>query len=364
MIINTKKMKPIIILMLFIWPGFSAMAQDSSSSKTSHAVAPAKTLKPFGPEPDPAIQVSRYIRRMLQDKSGNIWFGTQGDGACRYDGKDFVYFKREDGFSGEVVRAMLQDEQGDIWFATNGGVSRYEAASGRFFNLTVKDGLLHPQVWCMIKDKKGMFWFGTEGGVNRYDPVSGVVSAFPIPPADIKDFPNAYPAPKLVNCMLQDKDGNIWFGTIGSGVFRYDGASLVNISVKDSLCDPFVQTMIQDQAGNLWFGTRFGGLSRYDQRTEKFRTFTRKEGLNSQFIWVLYEDKGGKLWIGTAGGGLYAYDPVSAQFTNYVEHAGLANLYVQSLMVDVHGVLWVGTSGGVFRMFGEMFYNFTKNDGC
>ncbi len=68
-----------------------------------------------------------------------MWFGTNGDGVCRYDGMSLTYLSVEEGFGGRAVRGILQDEGGAIWFATNGGVSRYE--SGLFTKYTVAIGL-------------------------------------------------------------------------------------------------------------------------------------------------------------------------------------------------------------------------------
>jgi len=84
----------------------------------------------YGPLPNPIVQISKHIYNIFQDKAGNIWFATEGDGVCRYNGKSYNYFTTQNGLSGDAVRSILQDEKGNVWFATNRGVSRYD---GRFF---------------------------------------------------------------------------------------------------------------------------------------------------------------------------------------------------------------------------------------
>jgi len=317
--------------------------------------------KVFGPKNNPETQISQYIRRMFQDKSGNIWFGTNGDGVCRYDGKNYVYFSPTDlrsGFGGEAVRGIIQEENGNIWFATNHGVTRFDGS--KFVNFTENDGLANNQVWSILKDKSGKLWFGTEGGVSVFDGKN--FTNFTLPEANLKDFPAAYPASKLINAIFQDNAGNIWFGSNGNGVYKYDGKSIENISDKNGLCNNFVQCITQDKNGNLWFGTRFGGMSRYDGKN--FTTFNDKNGLKNNFVWTFYEDKSGKLWIGNAGGGLTRYD--GKKFTNYMENEGLLNRFVQSLLEAKDGKFWVGTSGGAFTFDGTIFTNITKpvTDGC
>src|SRR5689334_8316025 len=66
-----------------------------------------------------------------------------------------------------------------------------------------------------------------------------------------------------------------------------------------------VQCSLQDKAGNLWFGTTENGLYKYDGKS--FSQFLMANGLNSNNIYCLLEDKEGKIWIGTEAG-LCLYD--------------------------------------------------------
>jgi ligand-binding sensor domain-containing protein len=345
----------------------------------------AGSLLFYDPLPQSTLQISQYIRRMFQDRSGNIWFGT-GDGLARYDArrndfvsqsKPLVYFTVKEGFSGRAVRGIVEDRNGNLWFATDAGVYRYDGKSFEHFN--TMNGRGNDQVWSILIDKSGSVWCGTEAGVYRSDGKSHAnglpaFTPFPLPEADLTNQPHAYPAPRLVNSIFQDKAGNIWFGTNGLGVYRYDGTSfsdgkprLTNFSEKDGLCNNFVQCIVQDNSNGehkdeLWFGTRFGGMSRFNGAS--FTNFTTKEGLSSNFVWTFLQDNSGgtpngDLWIGSAGGGLMLYD--GKTFRHFTEVDGLPNRHVQSLLKDEDGRLWVGTSGGAFRFDGKSFINVTRN---
>ncbi len=313
--------------------------------------------------PSNSAQVSQYIRRIFQDKAGNLWFGTNGDGVCRYDGESLQYFTPKEGFGGDAVRGIVQDESGNLWFATNGGVSRYDGKS--FTNFTMNDGLSHNEVWSIARDKSGILWFGTEGGVSRYD--GKIFTDFPLPEADLREFPEAFPKPKLVNCIFQDKTGKLWFASNGGGVYCYDGKTVTNISEKDGLSNNFVQCIIEDKHGNIWFGTRFGGVSRYDGKS--FTNFTVENGLINNFVWTMLEDRAGDIWFGTIGAGAVRYN--GKTFTTYSQPDGLTNTYIQSIAEDTNGGLWFGASGGLFRYVGnsigrsrrdgKSFINVTRN---
>lgn len=331
--------------------------------------------------PEPAPQISQYIRRMFQDGHGNIWFGTNSDGLARYDPrlnntvsleKPLAYFKAQDGFRGLAVRGIAEDRNGDLWFATDAGVFRYDGKS--FEQFDGKDGLGSNEVWSLLIDNSGTVWCGTMEGVYRNDRknhTSGLpaFTPFPLPAADLSRQPGAYPAPKLVNSIYQDKAGDIWFGTNGNGVYRYDGTSspdgkphLTHFTEKDGLCNDVVQCIVQDDSkgehkGEMWFGTRFGGMSRFNGTS--FKSFTTREGLSDNFIWTFLQDPNGDLWIGSAGGGLMLYD--GRTFRHFTQADGLTNRHVQSLLRDKTGRLWVGTSGGAFRFDGKSFVNVTRD---
>ena len=95
-----------------------------------------------------------------------------------------------------------------------------------------------------------------------------------------------------VGCGFQDKTGNLWFGTLNEGVYRYDGKFFTQFTKKDGLNDNCVNEIIEDREGNLLFGTP-AGICKYDGKT--FAPFTDNKLMNSISISSLLEDKDGKL---------------------------------------------------------------------
>src|SRR5690606_656421 len=103
-------------------------------------------------------------------------------------------------------------------------------------------------------------------GLCRYNPEEGAkFTAFTLPQADVSN-PKPRFSTKLVSSIMQDKSGNLWFGTDGVGVYKYDpsaketdGKRFTHITMKDGLCDNSIVSIIEDSAGNIWFSSRFGG---------------------------------------------------------------------------------------------------------
>ena len=243
---------------------------------------------------------------------------------------------------------VLQNEKGETIFDADG--QPYILGDGgrsNFTNLTTDEGLALDAVTCSLLDKFGNLWFGTlGGGVSRYDGHS--FHTFTI----AQGLAN-----NNVRSIIEDKTGNFWFGTYG-GVSRYDGRSFRTFTTAHGLAHNDVTSITEDKAGNLWFGTRDGGVSRYDPSASlrtgspSFRTFTTAHGLAHNDVTSITEDKAGNLWFGTRDGGVSRYDPSASlragshSFRTFTTAQGLAHNHVRSIIEDKMGHLWFGTEGG------------------
>ena len=177
--------------------------------------------------------------------------------------------------------------------------------------------------------------------------------------------------------VLEDKKGNFWFGSIGSGVYYYDGKSFKNFITKDGLANNVVTNIYEDKTGKIWFGTE-GGASIYDGKS--FRNIKMKEttpptDADSVHVsvyqrrlpdihWMhndvnsIIEDKKGKFWFGTRGNA-FIYD--GKTFTTLTNNDGKAFTNVRSIIEDKRGNIWLGGNDGLWRFDGISFTNFSKS---
>ncbi len=288
------------------------------------------------------------VKSILEDKDGNIWFGTNGGGVSRYNGESFTHLTEKEGLSNNIVRSIIEDRIGNLWFGTDGGgVSRYNGES--FTHLTEKEGLSNNSVYSIKEDKIGNLWFGTNAGVCKYDGES------------FTHFTEKEGlSSNRVLSILEDKAGNLWFGTDGGGVSRYNGESFTHFTVREGLSNNSVFSIIEDKIGNLWFSTWGGGVSKYNGKF--FTHFTEKEGLSNNHVTSILKDIAGNLWFGTHGGGVCKYNGNS--FTHYTEKEGLGSNWVLCILEDKAGNLWFSNGGeGVSRYDGQSFTHFTEKEG-
>jgi ligand-binding sensor domain-containing protein len=244
-----------------LWFGTDAgICRYDGKTFTSFSVAEAGS----GPYPKNLKQVGC----ILQDKTGNFWFVTLNHGVYRYDGKSFTNF-----LPSQVLVCILEDKKGNIWVGSwsHGGVYRYDGKSFTNFN-----GLSDDMIKCMLEDKAGNIWIGTrDNGVDRYDGKS------------ITNFSeNDGLCSNDVSCIFEDNNGNLWFGsdfteggTKRGDAYFYNGKSFKNATANNVLTEkgglPYtVMTIVEDNKSNLWFGSRGGFLFRYDGKS--FTDFSEK----------------------------------------------------------------------------------------
>jgi ligand-binding sensor domain-containing protein len=67
------------------------------------------------------------INAIHEDRLGNIWFATSGNGLIKYDGLVPVSYKRYNGFPSDTVNCIGEDKYGNLWFGIPGkGVAEYK----------------------------------------------------------------------------------------------------------------------------------------------------------------------------------------------------------------------------------------------
>ncbi|WP_276131646.1 ligand-binding sensor domain-containing protein [Polluticoccus soli] len=309
------------------------------------------------------------IHCSLQDKAGNLWFGTTGEGVYRYDGKSFTQFTTNDGLSGNTVWSVLEDRSGNIWFGTDNGASRFDGATitrvpvalSISSDLTLssasgKNPYEKNEVWSMMQYKDGTILFGSRDGMYRYNGRS--FSRF----LDDKNIINSEGLNlKMVDCMIQDKAGNIWFASgmlPGSeGLIKYDGKSLTRYRPGG---EGWIRYVVEDRRGGLWIGTRHNGVWRYDGKD-----FTRFMEGNDIGLAALV-DNAGNVWFSggeksdgySSDGNVWLYD--GATLKNIAANS-VGNYGVWTMLEDKAGNIWFGTRNtGLYRYDGKTFTSFSE----
>lgn len=320
-------------------------------------------------QPSDTDRIAQYVVEMYQDKQGSLWFGTMNKGVARYDGQQLTYFSTKDGLPSNSVSSFAEDGEGNLWAGTHAGVCKFDGKV--FAKVNIGEPLnagqkRSPLAWASVTtDRKGGVWASAGRKAFRFDGQSFNEFKVPIVNQEIASF--AIVAGR-VSLKMQDRKGNLWFGTDGAGAFKFDGKAFTQFTKKDGLCSNNVTSIMEDKQGRIWFTciqsyqprmTGDGGVCRYDGET--FTRFPKIKGLSENDVYTIYETNVGHIWIGATGVGVYRYDGNSFTLFNQTDRQHWTrNFGLQSMLEDQSGTLWFGFSGGLFRFNGKSFFNIDK----
>jgi ligand-binding sensor domain-containing protein/signal transduction histidine kinase len=319
------------------------------------------------------------IKSLLQTGDGTVWAGTVG-GIDRMTGGRFVQVPQISG----TVRCLYQTLDGTLWIGTIGhGLWRY--ADGAF-NRFDQGGLLPSKtVLSVFEDDARQIWVGTQEGLVRLSKTP--VSLFPLPGGSDPDYTTisasadgaiwvvsthvfiirdgvvrSYSFPQLartpVRSVFRARDGSLWIGTDGDGVYHLSGKAVRHYAAPAMLSNNFVRVFLEARDGTIWVGMD-DGLSHISQGS--VRNYGVRDGLAYFSTRALLQDRNGDLWIGTEKGVSHMHDGI---FIQDAVTKALEQEKVWSILQDTTGALWFGTRNhGLFHYAQGRMVQYTTAQG-
>ena len=157
-------------------------------------------------------------------------------------------------------------------------------------------------------------------------------------------------------CMLQDSEGFMWFGSL-DGLYRYDGSKfkVFRNELDDSTTISYnmVFDLLEDRHGDIWVATE-SGLNRFNKKTETFTRFYHNQqepnSILADEISCLAEDKNGTLWVGTYEG-FCKFNRDNETFTSYRISSWFPDksVYIEDLSGHDTGYLWISSMSSKYR---------------
>lgn len=255
------------------------------------------------------------VSTLAADNRGNLWIGTWGAGIAVMnlqqpgriiplvvDAKHQPFLN----FAGVLVYDPIND---GMWLGTNDGL---------FFYDLKRQQLIEPFKGCLnvrgcigsLITPEGKLLMGCVQGmveINLKSRSRGK-SEFAVEYHPYKlDAPESGVIDKILSFCLA-KDGKIWLGSNGYGLYCYnynkEGKTYVkSFTTNNGLANNTVKGIVEDNQGMLWIATD-NGLSIFNPKTETFSSYSRKDGLlSSQFYFNgAIRDAKGKIYLGTDEG--------------------------------------------------------------
>ena len=317
------------------------------------------------------------IRTFCEDRSGNLWVGTDGGGLNKTIGyrKGFHTYRYETDENNNlrqlIVLSITEDQYGEIWFGTQqNGIFRLNRKSEEFTRYP------HPKasnVTSLFHDGRGTLWVGTfADGVWKLDSETSTFSQFLV--NDRNPFTSEkHPSYVIsITSIVADKFGSIWFGcpmgimkyTTSTGDFQHYGHTNDDSL---SMSPGSVYSIYIDSQNRVWVGTAIG-LNRFDQATEQFVRFFHEPEDPASFSQnqfnSIYQDDTGTIWVGTYGG-FAKLNEINNSFKFYTKKNGLPSNRIWGLVGGNNGNIWISSEKGIskYNIQTGQFRNFDTDDG-
>lgn len=307
---------------------------------------------------------------VYQDHKGLIWLAIESVGLCKFDGENFIIYRKSETDSNTISNnfplCIDEDESGDLWVGTTEGLNKFDREKGVFHRYlstnNAENSIPNNYITDLHVDSHNNVWIATQKGLSKYTTSRNEFKNLLVGEVE---YTSGLPA--LISTFYEDELGNIWIGSYSSGLFLIDNKTNVrhtsDSSYKltitrhwfpvDSLEHKVnhnyaVQQICQFDKNSLLLG-KIDGLYQFDFVSEKFTKYNLSRGLSveNSTVSALFRDNSGKIWIGYATDGLLYINPATNE--EYYFDAdiylpnGLRSNTIRDIFQDHSGLMWIAT---------------------
>lgn len=281
-----------------------------------------------------------YIKDILLDDEGNIWFASQSNGIAVLRDQAFTFHKEVAGIiAPEITSVCLKGN--DYWLGTRKGQLIWsdgdEVSLQKVYSQA--DGLPMESISALWQDEQANLYIGTESsGLFKLDRSN----------ARIRQF---FRADNSLGNMINAIDGDsnsIWVAT-NDGIYQvgYSGQLTGHQSTKTGLPHNVINDVLLSQNGCIWIATRGSGLYCINRPQEEFQDYIMEGDPKLEFT-CLAEDGEGNIWAGTYEDGAFKFT-LDAPVIYSVDQ-GLKAKYTYAIDIDPKGFVWVGHRLGLSKI--------------
>ncbi len=315
---------------------------------------------------------------IIKDHENNLWIHPKGGGFSFYneeaDELEAFYNKANDPqkkFS-NILHDALFDRQGNLWMSTRThGLEKVSFSNNDFKSIKVtnnKNSALSNNVRSLFQLANKNILIGTKEGrlliFNNKLQYLGSISASGI-------INNNSLWPSAIYCINEDSEGKIWIGTRGNGLYvltpdntseNFEVQNFANDQTNPySLSNNNVYSIIEDKNKNIWCGTLGGGINllqynqhgkyRFINSSNKLKNFP---AINCNRVRCITVGTDGEIYAGTSNGILtWKMDfnsPETLKFNHYTNNSfetkNLSSNEIMSIQQTKNGIIYIGTYGG------------------
>ena len=285
---------------------------------------------------------------VIMDQRNWLWLATDHEGLLVVDPqnkeiKQFLSNKFDQTtLSENTVKTLMLDKAGNMWIgAYRNGLNQYIESQAGIKTIELGD------INTTVEGKDGFYWLGTDNrGIIRYNPATEE--------SEVLDKSTSGFASNTMVASFCSHDGALWFGTYNGGLIEIDpDGRVTNYLVSgadEGLLNNNIWSVTEDKWGDIWIGTLGSGVQRLNRKTGKFKTWNSyNTNLNENFMTSVGWIKKG--WL-IAGHSTYysLINPVNGKVTNVtipnVPGQAQAAPTTVCVLEDSRGLIWQGSMSG------------------
>jgi len=265
----------------------------------------------------------------IVETSNNLYIATEGGGLLEMDKKSEIFSHYElsdpDKRNGRYIIKSLYLEEDKIYCGTNvGTIYEFDTRTKQFtlfINMKERYSIYH-----ISKSMSGYLIAAgaSQDGVILISKDKRVINRFPVEGSS-KDFYFSD-----IRCVLEIQKNVFLIGARNEGLYYYDYNKKILKQYKnnpaekreDYIPENFVSSIVKSNMGQIWIGTVGGGISQFDPKTEKFTTYSTKDGLLNNSVCMIVEDNDNHLWVSSITG-LSEFNPIAKVVKNYSYSNGI-----------------------------------------
>ena len=284
------------------------------------------------------------LQNVTEGNEGSIWVVRSNNSVsdlplCHVTDRAVKCFGRTDGIPISPINSLLADGNGAFWLGGQTTLVHWSEGVSKTYPIeALKSNIGQTGIAGLALGPDGSLWVGILApgpgrGLGRL--INGVFQPFVTPSFDGSKL--------AVHNMTFDRDGNLWVGTHGMGIFRIHGNVVDHFGRTEGLSSDTVNAVFVDREGILWAATT-EGIDKF--RDPPIASFSSLEGLGNELPNGVLASRDGTIWVANLG----SLDHIEKNGTisSIRTQDGLPGNRVASMLEDHAGNMWVGVDDGLY----------------
>jgi len=311
----------------------------------------------------------------IEDKEYNIWLASSNNGVYRFTPAaqfftNIPHNNRETNERGKgSLLSFVLTRNNELLAGTwSDGLYRYDKALNQI-PLNIKGKAIserpNPFMWGMTRSKTdtNIIWMSSQPGLYKYNEATRSIE-WMNPPV----FKN-----QTLRQVVEDRFGNLWIGTQNAGIFKWTASKgkknfSEGITLYDSIRGLQIIKMFVDKQGLIWVGTTGKGVYVIDPATDKIVIHLgTDEPEERRLLWhsasglIQYDDS----TIVIGGGGIHFFNTIRNRITTVIDAPQSIPGHMTAIERDATGYIWISSTSGIFRLNPRngIFIHFDRIDG-